>query len=306
MAQYLKGLNKMEVSNSGPSIAAISRPATNPVRGLVRWSRTLLAYAVLLLAALFALLPFVWMLSTSLKPASEVLSPSPVFIPSKITLDSYSAIADAFPLWRILFNSGVVAVITTLGQLLFCSMAAFAFARIPFRGRNALFLVYLATLMIPSQVTITPLFILMTGLGWVNTYQGLILPGVFSAFGVFLLRQSFMSFPREYEEAASLDGANYWTIYRKLVLPLSRPALATLAVLSFMAAWNNFLWPLFVTRDADIMTLPVALATLQGRWTTQWNLVMAGAVLAVLPILVMYLCAQRFFVQGMTMSGLKG
>jgi multiple sugar transport system permease protein len=265
-----------------------------------------LAYLALAVAATFSLLPFVWMVSTSLKPASEVLSTTPVFIPAKATLDNYSAIVDAFPLGRILFNSGLVTVVTTLGQLLFCSMAAFAFARISFKGRDALFLVYLGTLMIPSQVTITPLFILMTGLGWVNTYQGLILPGVFSAFGVFLMRQSFMSFPREYEEAASLDGANYWTIYYKLALPFARPALATLSVLGFMGAWNNFLWPLFVTRDAEIMTLPVALATLQGRWTTQWNLVMAGAVLAVLPILILFLFAQRYFVQGMTLSGLKG
>jgi len=263
-------------------------------------------YLALIVFALFALMPFAWMLSTSLKPAGEVLSVTPSFIPANPTLANYTAIAEAFPIGRILINSVVVAIIITGGQILFCSMAAFAFARIPFKGREVLFILYLATLMIPQQVTITPLFILMTGLGWVNTYQGLILPGIFSAFGVFLMRQSFMSFPREYEEAAFLDGATYWTVFRKLVLPLSRPALATLSVLAFMSAWNAFLWPLFVTRDADIMTLPVALATLQGRWTTQWNLVMAGAVLAVTPILLLYIFAQRYFVQGMTMSGLKG
>ncbi|MDB5082660.1 MAG: Sugar transporter permease [Chloroflexi bacterium] len=268
--------------------------------------RIVLSYAALVLAALFSLLPFIWMVSTSLKPAGEVLSASPVLLPANPTLSNYVTIADAFPIWRILFNSLFVAVLITLAQLLFSAMAAFAFARIPFRGSGLLFVLYLATLMIPSQVTITPLFILMTGLGWVNTYQGLILPGAFSAFGVFLLRQSFLSFPKEYEEAANLDGATYWTVFRRLVLPLSGPALATLTVLSFMSAWNSFLWPLFVTRDAEIMTLPVALATLQGRWTTQWNLVMAGAVLAVLPIITLYLFAQRYFVQGMTAGGLKG
>jgi multiple sugar transport system permease protein len=306
MTQQLKGVRPLEMSTKEQTLNWRKRTAIAPVKRITQSGKLLLVYTALTLAALFSVLPFGWMLSTSLKPANEVLSTSPVFIPSKPTLDSYGAIAEAFPLWHILFNSALVAVVTTLGQLLFCSMAAFAFARIEFKGRNLLFLVYLATLMVPSQVTITPLFILMTGLGWVNTYQGLILPGVFSAFGVFLLRQSFLGFPKEYEEAASIDGANYWTIYRVLVLPYARTALATLAVLSFMSAWNNFLWPLFVTRDADIMTLPVALATLQGRWTTQWNLVMAGAVMAVLPILALYLFAQRYFVQGMTMSGLKG
>ena len=278
----------------------------NSLASGLKIGRTTLMYLALIVAALFAVFPFLWMLSTSLKTAGEVTTTSPVFLPANPTLANYATIADAFPVWRILFNSVIVAVAITLAQLLFSAMAAFAFARIPFRGSGLLFVIYLATLMIPSQVTITPLFILMTGLGWVNTYQGLILPGAFSAFGVFLLRQSFLSFPKEYEEAANLDGASYWTVFLRLVLPVSGPALATLTVLSFMSAWNSFLWPLFVTRDADIMTLPVALATLQGRWTTQWNLVMAGAVLAVLPIITLYLCAQRYFVQGLTSGGLKG
>jgi multiple sugar transport system permease protein len=296
----------MQVENHGSLAITAGKKQTNSLAGASKVARTVLTYAALIAAALFSLVPFAWMLSTSLKPAGEVLSANPVLIPANPTLDSYLAIADAFPIWHILFNSLFVAVAITLAQLLFSAMAAFAFARISFRGSGLLFVLYLATLMIPAQVTIIPLFILMTGLGWVNTYQGLILPGAFSAFGVFLLRQSFLGFPKEYEEAASLEGASYWTIFRRLVLPLSGPALATLMVLSFMSAWNSFLWPLFVTRDAEFMTLPVALATLQGRWTTQWNLVMAGAVLAVLPIITLYLFAQRYFVQGMTAGGLKG
>ncbi len=296
----------MQVENQGSMAFIAENKQTSSLAVAFKVVRIILAYLILSVAALFALFPFLWMLSTSLKPAGEVLSASPVLFPANPTLNSYATIAEAFPIWRILFNSFLVAGLITLAQLLFSAMAAFAFARIPFRGRNILFVVYLATLMIPAQVTITPLFILMTGLGWVNTYQGLILPGAFSAFGVFLLRQSFLSFPKEYEEAANLDGATYWMVFHRLVLPLSGPALATLTVLSFMSAWNSFLWPLFVTRDADIMTLPVALATLQGRWTTQWNLVMAGAVLAVLPIITLYLFAQRYFVQGLTSGGLKG
>jgi ABC-type glycerol-3-phosphate transport system permease component len=158
----------------------------------------------------------------------------------------------------------------------------------------------------PFQVTITPLFILMRIFGWINTYQGLILPGVFSAFGTFLLRQAFITIPVEYEESAYMDGANPLTIFLKIILPLSKPALATLTVFAFMSAWNSFLWPLFVVREQQLMTLPVGLATLQGRWLTEWNLVMAGGVLTVLPMLLLYLIAQKYLVQGFVMSGLKG
>jgi multiple sugar transport system permease protein len=204
------------------------------------------------------------------------------------------------------FNSLLVAVLTTLGQLLASSMAAYAFARMKFRGSGTLFLLYLATLMIPFQVTITPLFILMRHLGWINTYQGLILPGVFSAFGTFLLRQFFLTIPRELEEAAFIDGASHWTVYWRIILPLGKPALATLGVFSFMGSWNAFLWPLFVVRDLELMTLPVGLATLHGRWLTQWNLVMAGTVITVLPMLAVYLLAQQYFVRGVVLSGIKG
>jgi multiple sugar transport system permease protein len=166
-------------------------------------------------------------------------------------------------------------------------------------------MVYLATLMIPSQVTITPLFILMRELGWINTYQGLILPGIVSAFGTFLLRQSMLNVPREYEEAAFLDGANHWIVYRSIVIPMIRPALATLAVLATMASWNDFLWPLFVINDKELMTLPVGLSLLQGQYTSDWNLMMAGAVISVVPIILVFLAAQRTFINGMLQSGLK-
>jgi multiple sugar transport system permease protein len=169
-----------------------------------------------------------------------------------------------------------------------------------------LFLLYLATLMIPFQVTITPLFILMRIFDWINTYQGLILPGVFTAFGTFLLRQAFLSLPKELEEAAYLDGATPFTIFWRITLPLSRPALATLAVFSFMSSWNAFLWPLFVVSDTQRMTLPVGLANLHGRYLTQWNLVMAGSVITTVPILIFFLSMQKYFVRGVVMSGIKG
>ena len=261
---------------------------------------------LLLLVAVGMVVPFLWMISTSLKADEYILSIPPQLLPAEPTLASYQRLNELFPIARLFSNSMLAALLSTLGQLLTSSLAAYAFARIEFRARNAIFLLYLATLMIPFQVTITPLFILMRMLGWLNSYQGLILPGIFSAFGVFLLRQALLSIPRELEEAAIIDGASPWTLYARIVLPLVRPSLATLAIFAFMGSWNSFLWPLFILRDDALMTLPVGLATLHGRWLTQWNLVMAGAVITVLPMLIVYLFAQRYFEQGVVLSGLKG
>lgn len=263
-------------------------------------------YSLLVPGAIGMLVPFLWMISTSLKADQYVLSMPPQFFPQPLTISSYVRLFELFPMGRMFFNSLIVAVLSTLGQLLTSSMAAYAFARIPFKGSGILFMGYLATLMIPFQVTIIPLFILMRYLGWINTYQGLILPGVFSAFGTFLLRQFFLSIPRALDEAAIIDGASHFTVYWHIILPLARPALATLAVFAFMASWNAFLWPLFIVRDLELMTLPVGLASLHGRWLTQWNLVMAGTVITVLPMLIVYLFAQKQFVRGVVLSGIKG
>jgi len=251
------------------------------------------------------IVPFLWMVTTSLKAPGSALTVPPQIIPRQPTLESYRRVADAVPILRMLGNSLVVTVASVAGQLATGALAAYAFARMRWRGRDTLFLLYLATLMVPSQVTITPLFILMTKLGWVNTYQGLILPGITSAFGTFLLRQAMLGVPREYEEAAFIDGGTHWTVFRHVVLPMVHPALATLAVFATMGSWNNFLWPLFITRDTQLMTLPVGLATLQGRYTTEWSVVMAGAVITVIPIVSVYLVAQRAFVRGVVLSGLK-
>lgn len=276
------------------------------VQRMNKWPGRVLLYLLLILGGLMMIVPFAWMVSTSLKSGEYVLRMPPQWIPNPATLDSYRRIFEMYPIGRMLFNSLLVASLVTLGQLVTCSMAAYAFARIEFRGRNLVFLLYLATLMVPFQVTITPLFILMRIFGWINTYQGLILPGVFSAFGTFLLRQAFLTIPREYEEAAYMDGATPLTNFLKIILPLSKPALATLSVFAFMGSWNSFMWPLFIVREETLMTLPVGLATLQGRWLTEWNLVMAGTVITVLPMLLLYLVAQKYLVQGYVMSGLKG
>ena len=263
-------------------------------------------YLLLIISAGIMIISFLWMLSTSLKGTQYILDPVPQLIPNPVVTDSYARLFDLYPVGRWIFNSLLVAALATGGQLLSCSMAAYAFARIRFRGSNLIFLLYLATMMVPFQVTVTPLFILMRNLGWVNSYQSLILPQIFSAFGTFLLRQSFQTIPRELEESAFLDGASHLTVYRRIILPLARPALATLAVFAFMGSWNAFLWPLFVVNDPNLMTLPVGLSLLRGRYLTEWNLVMAGSVITIIPMLIVYIFAQKYLVKGFVMSGLKG
>jgi multiple sugar transport system permease protein len=265
-------------------------------------------YVLMALLVVIMIVPFAWMLSTSLKSQEFILSAIPDFIPNPLTTESYTQLSERIDLARTFFNSAFVATAGTIGQIIVSAMAAYAFARMEWPGREKVFLLYLATMMIPSVVLVIPQFILVRSLGWANTYAALIVPGLFSAFGTFLLRQSFKGLPKDFEEAAFVDGANHWTIFCRIVLPLSGPALATLAIFSFMGLWNAYLWPLFAARQEDVMTLPVALATLQAgpRALTEWNIVMAGSVIAVLPILIVYLLAQRWFVQGIVSSGIKG
>jgi multiple sugar transport system permease protein len=287
------------ISSSAPLASAQPR-----ARRRLRLS-LLLSYLVLIGCGLLMVIPFVWMLSTSLKAPGTALSVPPELLPRQPTLASYQQVLATVPLLRMFGNSLIVTVVSVLGQLTTSALAAYAFARMRWRGRETIFLIYLATLMVPAQVTITPLFVLMQRLGWVDTYQGLIAPGIVSAFGTFLLRQAMLGVPREYEEAALIDGANHLTIFCQVVLPMIGPGLATLTVFAVMGSWNSFLWPLFITRDERLMTLPVGLAQLHGRYTTDWSLVMAGAVITVLPIILVYLAAQRSFVRGVALSGLK-
>lgn len=264
-----------------------------------------LALVVLVLGAIVMLLPFVWMLSTSLKSSGATFVMPPQFIPAEPTLDNYAAAFTTMPMGRFLLNSLFVAFASTTLMVLSCAMAGYAFARIPFRGRTVLFYAYLATLMVPQQVTLTPLFVLMTQLGWTNSYQALILPGSFGAFGTFLMRQFFLKLPREVEEAAFLDGAGYITIFFRIAIHLARPALATLFIFAFMQSWNSFLWPLIITSDTAMMTLPLGLSALQGRYATDWNVLMAGTVISTLPVLAVYVFAQKYIIQGLSHTGLK-
>ena len=275
-----------------------------PIKALVFAVR----YVPMVVLVVVMIMPFLAMVTTSLKPEAFVLEARPNLLPTVISFDAYAELARRVDLPRAFFNSLLVAGLGTFGQVMVSSMAAFAFSRMQWRGRNVVFLLYLATMMIPGIVLVIPQFILVRSLGWINNYSALILPSLFSAFGTFLMRQSFLALPKDFEEAAVVDGANYLTIFWRIVLPLSGPALATLSVFSFMGLWNSYLWPLFVARRDEVMTLPVALAFLQAetRGVTEWNIVMAGSVVAVLPILIAYIFAQRWFVRGVVVSGIKG
>ena len=266
------------------------------------WIRTILVG----LGALVMLFPFLWMVATSLTADANLFVTPPQLIPDPLVTDSYRRLLGDFPLGRWMLNSVLVAVISTTLQVLTSAMAAYAFTRFVFRGRDLLFTLYLATMMVPIQVLLVPLFIQMQMLGLVDSYPALILPLIASPFGVFLLRQSLLTLPRELEEAAFVDGANHWMVFTRIVLPNVKPALATFGVFAFMASWNSFLWPLVIVSSDSMMTLPLGLSSLHGRYSTAWNLVMAGSTLSLLPIVAVYLVAQRYVVQGVAQSGLKG
>ena len=284
----------------GPRRSALLGPK---LRGVA--PRALL-WLVLVAGAAVMLFPFAWMISTSLKPDLGLFATPPQLIPHPFEPSNYSRVVHVFPVWRFLINSVIVGVISTVLQVATSAMAAYAFARMHFRGSNALFVLYLATLMVPFQVTIVPLFIEMKYLGLIDTYPGLILPSIVSAFGTFFLRQAFLTLPKELEEAAFIDGAGYWTVFTRIVLPLAKPTLATFGIFAFMASWNSYLWPLVIISSTKLMTLPVGLAGLQGEHFTAWNLVMAGTTISVVPIILVYLVAQKQIVRGVVLSGVKG
>jgi multiple sugar transport system permease protein len=269
--------------------------------------RAVLWHVLLFTGALLMALPFIWMLLTSLKSTAEIFVYPPVWFPAAPRWSNYTDVLRSMPFGRFFWNSLSIATLSVIGQLASCSLAAYAFARIPFVGRESLFALVLATLMVPGVVTLIPVFLLMREVGWINTHYPLIVPNFLgSAFGIFLLRQFFLSIPTELEDAARIDGASRFGIYRYIFLPLSKPALATLAVFVFMAQWNDLLHPIIYLVDYDKMTLTVGLAFFRGQYTTNWPLLMAGATMSVLPIVLLYLGAQRYFVEGAVMSGLKG
>jgi multiple sugar transport system permease protein len=292
---------------AAPSSALVGgRVGAQPRRGRALW-RTTRRYLVLIACAVLTIGPFVWMVLASLKTDADIRAVPPTLLPDPITGDNYSRVLDAFPFWRFAINSLGVSIASTALQLVTASTAAYVFARIEFRGRNVVFGLYLATMMIPLQVVVVPLFIEMRNLGLVDTYAGLVLPTVVSSFGTFLMRQAFLALPREIDEAAFVDGAGHFTVFARILLPLSKPALATFAVFAFMATWNSFLWPLVITQASDRhVTLPVGLSRLNGRFSTDWNVVMAGSVMSIVPIVIFYVFTQRWVVRSVAHAGIKG
>jgi multiple sugar transport system permease protein len=264
-----------------------------------------LRYLALGLGAAAMIGPFAWMVATSLTSAPQLDNVDAGLLPNPATLDPYRELVAAFPFWRFVANSIAVALVSTVLQLFTSATAAYAFSRLRFRGANALFVVYVGTMMIPLQVIIVPLFIEMRNLNLVDTYAGLILPTIVSSFGVFMLRQAFLALPRELDEAAFVDGAGHFRVFGRVLLPLVKPALATFAVFAFMSSWNGFLWPLVIAQTEAHMTLPVGLSLLLGRYGPAWNVVMAGSALSALPILALYVLAQRYVVRGIAFSGIK-
>lgn len=269
-------------------------------------SSRLLRLGAAIIGAAAMIGPFLWMVATAFTSAAQLDNVDAGLLPDPPTLEPYRVLGDTFPFWRFALNSLLIAVVSTVLQLFTSATAAYAFARLRFRGSNAIFVLYVATMMIPMQVILVPLFIEMRNLRLVDTYAGLILPTLVSSFGVFMLRQAFLALPKELDEAAFVDGAGHFRVFARVLLPLVTPALATFAVFAFMSSWNAFLWPLVIAQTEEHMTLPVGLSLLLGRYSPAWNVIMAGSALSALPILALYVFAQRYVVRGITHSGIKG
>jgi len=267
--------------------------------------RKLVVFACFVVTA-GSLVPVVMMLLVGLQSDAESMAATPSFWPSSWHWENLARAFDLVPLGQYLLNTVIFAGGTTILETATAALAAYAFARLRFRGRDALFAIYLGTLMIPHQVTLIPQFILVAKLHWVDTWPGMILPHAFTALGVFLLRQFFMGIPRDYEEAARLDGATRWQVFTRIILPLAVPAIATLAVFKFIGQWNNLLWPLVVSNSDATRTVAVGLRTFQDTNGTQWNLLLMAATVTTVPLIIIFFLTQRWFVRGITMSGLGG
>jgi putative chitobiose transport system permease protein len=269
--------------------------------------QTLVIYAILGAIALVMLFPMLWLISTSLKsPTENIWQSPPQLLPSQPTLENFSQVWQSLPFATYLYNSILVSVLTVGLNLLFCSLAAYPLARLSFVGRNGIFIAIVATIMIPFQIVMIPLYILTVQLGLRNSYLGVIFPSVASAFGIFLLRQALITVPKEIEEAARLDGTSELGLWWYVMLPAIRPALITLAIFVFIGAWSDFLWPLIVIQDESLYTLPLGVAKLAGTFSLDWRLVAAGSVISMTPVLVLFLFLQKYIVPTDTASGVKG
>lgn len=268
--------------------------------------RHILVHVILLLGVAIVIFPFLWMVLTSLKATGEALKIPPTIFPEKVRTEAYTTIVSSLPFAKVYMNTIIATVVTTLAQVLFCSMAAYAFARMEFPLKNVLFVLILSVLMVPGQIFLIPQYRIIQRLGLLDTVPALFLPHLFSAFGTFLLRQFFMSLPKEIEEAAIVDGCGPFRVFAQIMLPLAKPGIVALSIFTIKYAWNDFMWPLIVNTSMDKMTLGPALSTLQGQYTTEYPMQMAGAVMAVIPLIVMFFLFQKQFIEGVAHSGIKG
>lgn len=265
-------------------------------------------YFLLVLIAATMVLPLVWMVSTSLKPPQAVFTLTPQWVPNPLDWSNYVKIWQIVPFLRFFLNSVFVAVAVTAGHVFASACAAYAFARLKFPGRDVMFFAYIATMMIPGAVTMIPVFILMKALGWIDTYRALIVPGLFNAFGTFLLRQFFLTIPQDVEDAAKIDGASPFRIFWNVILPISKPVLAALTISTFLGNWQSFMWPLLVVDSIEKKTLPIGLAYFQELYqyaNPNWPLLMAGSIVAMLPVLLLFIFNQRFLIQGIRLTGVQ-
>lgn len=265
-------------------------------------------YGLVIMGAIITALPFLWMFFSSFKSNSDIAAIPTRWLPEMWIIQNYSVIWEMMPFARFYLNSIIVAVSQTLGVLLISSLAAYGFARIRFWGRDVVFFLYLSTIMIPGWVTLIPAFTIIRNLGWLNTYQGLIIPGMSSAMATFLLRQFFRAVPQDLEDAAFVDGASRLRIYAQIILPLAKPALLTVGLMTFMGSWNSLTWPLIISQSEDMQTLPLGLArlALMNGWVRiEWGPLMAATLLSILPIIIIYIFLQQYFIRGIALSGLK-
>ncbi len=266
----------------------------------------LLIHLILIAGIAITVFPFLWMVFTSFKSLPESMQIPPTILPESIDWENYQYVLKVLPFGQVYLNTIIVTVITVFIQVLFCTMAAYGFARIEFPFKNAIFIVMLSILMVPGQIFLLPQYLIIQKMGLLNTLPGLFLPNLFSAFGTFLLRQFFMSLPKELEEAALLDGCNRFQIFGKIMLPLVQPGIVALVIFTAKFAWNDFMWPLIVNTDPAKMTLSPALSLLKGQYATNFPVQMAGAVMSVIPMIVLFFIFQKQFIEGVAQSGIKG
>ena len=284
--------------------ATIETPKRKKKTGAI--IRRVLLYILLIIIGIVMVVPFLWMISTSLKEQYDAVKIPPVWVPIPPHFENYVQVFTEQPMLQFMLNTLKIVFFVVLGQLFFSSLAAYSFARIRFKGRSVMFFFYIGTLMVPTQVTLIPTYVMFAKVDLIDTHFPLILPAFFSAFGVFLLRQFFISLPKEMEEAAEIDGCNPFTTYWRIMLPLVVPAMLTLGVFTLMNTWNDYMGPLIYLTSPEKYTMTLGIAFFKGIYTTQWNLVMAGSVISVIPILAAYLCAQKYFIEGIAFSGVKG